>query len=82
MNHSPMPVPVLLNELWSPNFVSDRLVSSRWFHVLAIHDVCVWRCLAAVADFSLSGKRVARKLDRLMIHHGKSKAISSDNARS
>jgi putative transposase len=74
-----MPVPARPNELWVLDFVSDQLVCGRRFRILAIYDVCIRRCLAAVADFSLSGKRVARELDRLIAAHGKPRAIGSDN---
>jgi putative transposase len=57
---APMPVPALPNDLWVLDFVSDQLVSGRRFRILAISDVCTRRCLVAIADFSLSGKRVAR----------------------
>ena len=76
---TPMPVPALPNELWVLDFVSDQLVCGRRFRILAIYDVCIRRCLATVADFSLSGKRVARELDRLIAAHGKPRAIGSDN---
>jgi putative transposase len=76
---TPMPVPARPNELWVLDFVSDQLVCGRRFRILAIYDVCIRRCLAAVADFSLSGKRVARELDRLIAVHGKPRAIGSDN---
>jgi putative transposase len=36
-------------------------------------------CLALVADSSLSGIRVARELDRLMVERGKPKMVVSDN---
>ena len=55
------------------------MVSGRRFRILAIFDVCTRCCLAAIADFSLSGKRVARELDLLLAVHGKPKAIGSDN---
>jgi putative transposase len=42
-------------------------------------DDCTRECLALVADTSLSGARVARELDRLMIERGKPKMIVSDN---
>ena len=61
------------------DFISDQLVCGRRLRILAIYDVCIRRCLAAVADFSLSGKRVARELDRLIVVHGKPMAIGSDN---
>ena len=76
---TPMPVPSLPNDLWALDFVSDQLVSGRRFRILAIYDVCTRRCLAAIADFSLSGKRVARELDLLIAAHGKPRAIASDN---
>jgi putative transposase len=76
---TPMPAPALPNELWVLDFVSDQLVCGRRFRILAIYDVCIRRCLAAVADFSLSGRRVARELDRLIVAHGKPTAIGSDN---
>ena len=78
-SRTPMPVPTRPNELWALDFVSDQLVSGRRFRILAIYDVCTRRCLLAVADFSLSGRRVARELDRLIAVHGKPKAIGSDN---
>ena len=78
-SRTPMPVPTRPNELWVLDFVSDQLVCGRRFRILAIYDVCVRRCLAAVADFSLSGRRVARELDRLVALHGKPRAIGSDN---
>jgi transposase InsO family protein len=76
---TPMPVPAGPNGLWVLDFVTDQLVSGRRFRILAIFDVCTRRCLAAIADFSLSGKRVARELDLLIADHGKPKAIGSDN---
>lgn len=78
-SRTPMPVPALPNQLWVLDFVADQLVCGRRFRILAIYDVCIRRCLAAIADFSLSGKRVARELDRLVAAHGKPKAIGSDN---
>ena len=36
-------------------------------------------CLAAVVDTSISGKRVARELARLVVVHGKPTTIVSDN---
>lgn len=76
---APIPVPAFPNDLWAMDFVSDQLDSGRRFRVLGIFDVCTRRCLAAVADFSVTGKRVARELDRLLAIFGKPKAILSDN---
>ena len=78
-SRTPMPVAALPNDLWVLDFVSDQLDCGRRFRILAIYDVCTRRCLAAIADFSLSGKRVARELDLLVATHGKPRAIGSDN---
>ena len=76
---TPMPVPALPHDLWVLDFVSDQLDTGRRFRILAIYDVCTRQCLAAIADFSLSGKRVARELDLLIARHGKPKTVGSDN---
>src|SRR5438105_2701567 len=76
---APMTVPMAPNDRWSLDFVSDQLTDSRRFRILTIVDDCTRECLALVADTSLSGARVARELDRLMIERGKPKMVVSDN---
>src|SRR5882672_8107459 len=46
----------------------------------SVLDDCTHQCLALVADTSLSGIRVVRELDRLVIERGKPKMVVSDNA--
>jgi putative transposase len=69
------------------------MVAARRGHVFVVHhkqpladapsegviDDCTRECLALVADTSLSGTRVARELDRLVIERGKPKMVVSDN---
>ena len=76
---APIPVPLRLNDRWSLDFVSDQFICGRRFRILAIFDDCTRECLAAVADTSLSGLRVARELDRLLAIRGRPKTIVSDN---
>ena len=76
---TPMPGAALPNARWSLDFVSDQFVSGRRFRILGIYDDCTRECLAAVADISLSGRRVARELDLLITARGKPKSIISDN---
>jgi putative transposase len=76
---APMLVPMAPNERWSLDFVSDQLTDGRRFRILTIVDDCTRECLALVADTSLSGARVARELERLVIERGKPKMIVSDN---
>jgi putative transposase len=76
---TPMPGAPQPNDLRALDFVSDQLVCGRRFRILAIYDVCTRQCLVAIADFSLSGKRVAGELDLLIAGHGKPKTMVSDN---
>nr|WP_235976811.1 IS3 family transposase [Bradyrhizobium archetypum] len=64
---APMTVPMAPNDRWSLDFVSDQLTDGRRFRILTVVDDCTRECLALVADTSLSGTRVARELDRLVI---------------
>src|SRR5246127_862184 len=75
----PMPVPLAPNDRWSLDFVSDQFICGRRFRILAIFDDGTRECLAAVADTSLSGLRVARELDLLIARRGRPKSIVSDN---
>jgi putative transposase len=68
-----MTVPQAPNDRWSLDFVSDQLTEGRRFRILTVVDDCTRECLALVADTSLSGIRVARELDRLIIERGKPK---------
>ena len=61
----PMEVPDAVNQRWSMDFVSDQLASGRRFRVLNIVDDFSRESVAQVVDFSISGARVARELDRL-----------------
>src|SRR5215207_8524463 len=67
---APMLVPMTSNERWSLYFVSDQLTCGRRFRILTIVDDCTRECLALVADTSLSGIRVSRELDRLVMERG------------
>jgi len=76
---APMMVPMAPNDRWSLDFVSDQLTDGRRFRILTVVDDCTRECLALVADTSLSGTRVARELDRLLIERSKPKMVVSDN---
>lgn len=77
----PMLVPDAPNRRWSLDFVSDALTDGRRFRVLAIVDDFSRECLALVADTSLSGLRVVRELDALMLRRGQPEMVVSDNVR-
>jgi putative transposase len=75
----PIETPLLPNQRWSLDFVSDQLTDGRRFRILAIVDDCTRECLALVADSSLSGLRVARELDAIIRQRGRPEMIVSDN---
>jgi putative transposase len=76
---APMAVPQGINQRWSLDFVSDALIDSRRFRILAVIDDFSRECLGLVADNSLSGIRVARELDRIAELRGYPCLIVSDN---
>jgi len=76
---APMALPQGPNYRWSLDFVSDALACGRKFRVLAVVDDYTRECLALVADNSLSGIRVARKLDRIFERRGRPCLVVSDN---
>lgn len=60
-----MEVPDAVNQRWSMDFVSDQLAPGRRFRVLNIVDDFSRESVAQIPEFSISGQRVARELDRL-----------------
>ena len=73
------PVVAMPNQRWSLDFVHDQLASGRRFRVLNVVDDVTRECLLAVADTSISGKRVVRELADLVAMRGKPGMIVSDN---
>jgi putative transposase len=64
---APMAAPDRPNACWSLDFVHDQMTDGRRFRVLAVVDNCTRECLALVPDTSISGARVARELDRIIV---------------
>jgi putative transposase len=75
----PIETPLLPNQRWSLDFVSDQMTDGRRFRILTVVDNCTRECLALVADTSLSGRRVARELDDIIAWRGRPDMIVSDN---
>ena len=76
---TPMPMALMPNQRWSLDFVADTFGASRKFRILAVIDDCCRENLCRVADTSISGARVARELDALVMIYGKPNCIVSDN---
>jgi len=76
---APMTLPQGPNQRWSLDFVADQLADGRRFRILVVVDDFTRECLALVVDTSLSGVRVARELDALIITRARPLMIVSDN---
>src|SRR4249919_1643993 len=76
---APMLIPQWPNDRWSLDFVADQFIDGRRMRILVVVDDCTRECLALVPDTSISGTRVARELDRLIVAYGKPTTIVSDN---
>ena len=76
---APMTVPQGRNQRWSLDYASDVLTQGRRFRLLCVVDDFTRECLALVADNSLSGRRVARELDRIVEMRRHPHLIVSDN---
>ena len=59
-----VPSPETPNEQWSMDFVTDRLEGGRQFRVLTVVDNFSRGCPLLEAGVSLTGKTVARALER------------------
>ncbi len=73
-----MTIPQAANQRWSLDFASDVLADGRRFRILVVVDDFSRECLALVVDRSLSGRRVARELDRLAERRDRPVQIVSD----
>lgn len=76
---APILVEARPNARWSLDFVHDQLACGRRFRILNVVDDVTRACLAAIPDTSISGRRVARELARVMERRGKPGMIVSDN---
>lgn len=74
-----LPAASRINERWSMDFVTDSLTTGRRFRSLTIVDDHTRESVAIECDFSLTGMRVARVLDRVSMTRGLPHIITVDN---
>jgi len=67
------------NQRWSLDFVSDALDDGRRFRILCVVDDFTRECIGLVADTSLSGLRVARELDAIIMRRRRPRMVVSEN---
>jgi putative transposase len=71
----PKVVPEAANVRWSMDFMSDSLATGRTFRTLNVVDDHTRECLAIDVDTSISGERVTRVLDRVIVRRGKPQSL-------
>ena len=77
---APIELPTGPNVRWSMDFVSDSFTDGRRFRVFAVVDDFSRECLGLIADTSISGHRVARELDHIIVRrNARPQTCVSDN---
>jgi putative transposase len=78
-SRAPILIEARPNARWSVDFVHDQLSNGRHFRILNMIDDVTKECLAAVADTSISGRRIARELNAVIAWRGRPDLIVSDH---
>ncbi len=75
----PLLTPTAPNQMWSIDFMTDRLEDGRSFRLLNVMDDFNRESLAIEVDTSLPTLRIIRVLDQLLHRRGKPSNIRTDN---
>jgi transposase InsO family protein len=70
---------ICVNDVWTLDFIHDRLVDGRQFKCLAILDEYTRECLTLQVNRGITGEDLLNELSRLMGRRGLPKCIRSDN---
>ena len=68
------------NQMWSRDFVANKLFDGRKLRTLTVVDCCNRESLAIYVSQSLKGEHVARVYSAVVAERGKPQTIKSDNA--
>src|ERR1700761_2147050 len=73
--------PGAANEVWSVDFVFDRIASGRTLKCLAIVDDAPHEAVAVMVGHHMGGDHLSRGLDVMCSQRGKPAVIRSDNGK-
>ena len=73
-------IPLVASQHCPLDFGSDQMTDGRRFRILTVIDNCTRECLGLFAETSLTGRRVARELDAIILGRGRPDTIINDNA--
>lgn len=77
----PLIRPGRANEVWSMDFVFDRIASGRAIKCLAIVDDATHEAVAVIPDHSIGGDHLVRLLDEVCAVQGRPSIIRTDNGK-
>ena len=80
-DRQPLVRPLAANEVWSMDFVFDRIAGGRVLKCLAIVDDGTHESVAALPEHAIGGQHLTRILDRLAWQRGLPKIIRTDNGK-
>ena len=75
----PLIRPGAANEVWSMDFVFDRIATRRTLKCMAIVDDATHEAVAIVAEHTIGGDHLTRILDGVIAQRGKPAVIRTDN---
>jgi putative transposase len=77
----PLVRPGAANEVWSVDFVFDRIASGRTLECLAIVEDATHEAVAVMVEHCMGGNHLTRVLDGICSQRGKPAVIRSDNGK-
>ena len=80
-DRQPLLRPDSINEVWSADFLFDRVSGGRALKILAIVDDASGEALATTPEHNISGHHLTRMLDALCARRGYPKHLRSDNGK-
>lgn len=80
-DRQPLIRPGAANEVWSMDFVFDRIASGRAIKCLVIVDDATHEVVAVIAEHSIGGNHLVRLLEEVCARRGKPAVIRTDNGK-
>ncbi len=80
-DRQPLIRPGAANEVWSMDFVFDRIASGRAIKCLAIVDDATHEAVAVIPEHAIGGDHLVRLLDQVCARRGKPAVIRTDNGK-
>jgi putative transposase len=78
-DRQPLVRPSHANEVWSMDFVFDRIATGRTLKCLTVVDDATHECVAVVPEHTIGGQHLTRILDGICSQRGRPKIIRTDN---